>query len=132
VWHGQLPAWLTSGTFTDDELEAILHQHITDEVSYFRGRIYAWDVVNEAFNEDGTRHDLAAATRPRLHRQGLPLGPPGRPARQALLVWGFDDKHSWVPTVFAGEGAATPLDESYQPKPAYFALHNALAHHRHW
>jgi endo-1,4-beta-xylanase len=57
VWHGQLPAWLTSGTFTDDELEAILHQHITDEVSYFRGRIYAWDVVNEAFNEDGTLRD---------------------------------------------------------------------------
>jgi GH35 family endo-1,4-beta-xylanase len=34
--------------------------------------------------------------------------------------------------VFAGEGAATPFDESYQPKPAYFALRNALARHRHW
>ena len=39
VWHSQLPAWLTSGTFTDAELEAILHQHITDEVSHFRGRV---------------------------------------------------------------------------------------------
>ncbi len=57
VWHSQLPAWLTSGTFTNDELEAILHKHITDEVSHFRGRIYAWDVVNEAFNEDGTLRD---------------------------------------------------------------------------
>jgi len=41
VWHNQLPSWLTSGTFTNDELEAILHKHITDEVSHFRGRIYA-------------------------------------------------------------------------------------------
>jgi endo-1,4-beta-xylanase len=57
VWHSQLPAWLTSGTFTNDELEAILHKHITDEVSHFRGRIYAWDVVNEAFNEDCTLRD---------------------------------------------------------------------------
>src|SRR5512133_4163316 len=57
VWHSQLPAWLTSGTFTNDELEAILHKHITDEVSHFRGRIYAWDVVNEAFDEDGTLRD---------------------------------------------------------------------------
>src|SRR5689334_17380755 len=50
----------------------------------------------------------------------------------SFTVWGFDDKHSWVPTVFAGEGAATPFDENYQPKPAYFALRSALARHRHW
>ena len=31
------------------------------------------------------RHHLAAPARPRLHRQGVPVGPPGRPARQALL-----------------------------------------------
>jgi len=50
----------------------------------------------------------------------------------SFTVWGFDDKHSWVPTVFAGEGAATPFDENYRPKPAYFALRAALARHRHW
>jgi hypothetical protein len=31
------------------------------------------------------RHGLAAPARPRLHRQGVPLGPSGRSARQALL-----------------------------------------------
>ncbi|WP_431677615.1 endo-1,4-beta-xylanase [Kitasatospora sp. KL5] len=57
VWHSQLPAWLTTGTFTPDELREILHRHITDEVTHFKGRIWQWDVVNEAFNDDGTLRD---------------------------------------------------------------------------
>ncbi|MCT2583569.1 endo-1,4-beta-xylanase [Actinophytocola sp. S1-96] len=44
-----------------------------------------------------------------------------------LTVWGFTDKHSWVPDTFPGEGAALPYDQNYQPKPAYQALHDALA-----
>jgi endo-1,4-beta-xylanase len=31
-----------------------------------------------------------------------------------------------VPGFFTGEGAATPLGENFQPKPAYFALRDAL------
>jgi endo-1,4-beta-xylanase len=54
VWHSQLPDWLTGGTWTADQLRAILKNHITREVRHFRGRVYSWDVVNEAFNEDGT------------------------------------------------------------------------------
>jgi endo-1,4-beta-xylanase len=54
VWHSQLPSWLTSGTFTNAQLTDLLHQHITTEVSHFRGDIWQWDVVNEPFNEDGT------------------------------------------------------------------------------
>jgi endo-1,4-beta-xylanase len=57
VWHNQLPSWLTSGTWTDDELRSILRQHIRTEAGHFRGRIWAWDVVNEAFNDDGTMRD---------------------------------------------------------------------------
>ncbi|CAL9574187.1 Endo-1,4-beta-xylanase A [Streptomyces sp. enrichment culture] len=57
VWHSQLPAWLTSGDFTPDELRAILRRHITDTVRHFKGRIWHWDVVNEAFNDDGTLRD---------------------------------------------------------------------------
>ena len=41
-------------------------------------------------------------------------------------VWGFTDAHSWVPGWFDGEGAATPLDEDYRPKPVYAALADAL------
>jgi endo-1,4-beta-xylanase len=57
VWHNQLPSWLTAGDFTPDQLRDILHQHITDEVSHFKGKIWQWDVVNEAFNDDGTYRD---------------------------------------------------------------------------
>src|SRR3954452_7327118 len=57
VWHNQLPAWLTSGTWTRAELRSILRQHIFTEAGHFRGRIWAWDVVNEAFNDDGTLRD---------------------------------------------------------------------------
>ncbi|WP_330237827.1 endo-1,4-beta-xylanase [Streptomyces sp. NBC_00525] len=57
LWHNQLPAWLTGGDFTPGELRDILRKHITDEARHFKGRIWQWDVVNEAFNEDGTLRD---------------------------------------------------------------------------
>jgi endo-1,4-beta-xylanase len=53
VWHNQLPDWLTSGvsngTITNAQLRDILHQHITDEVTHFKGKIWQWDVANEFF-----------------------------------------------------------------------------------
>jgi endo-1,4-beta-xylanase len=44
----------------------------------------------------------------------------------SYTVWGFTDAHSWVPTTFAGQGAATLFDEQLQPKPAYVALADLL------
>jgi endo-1,4-beta-xylanase len=236
VWHSQLPTWLTSGTFTPDQLRDILRRHIFEEAGHFRGRIYAWDVVNEAFNEDGTlrptiwlnalgpgyiadafrwahqadphaklyyndynlesigpKSDAALALVNQLKAQHVPIDgvgfqghlgiqypypdtfgdnlarfaaagvdvaiteadvrmvlpvTPEKLATQAtyfgammrscvavrrcvsFTLWGFTDKYSWVPGFFAGEGAATPLDEQFQPKPAYFALRDALAKRR--
>jgi endo-1,4-beta-xylanase len=49
------------------------------------------------------------------------------PNCKAVVTWGFTDRHSWVPGFFLGEGAALPFDESYQPKPAYEAIHESLA-----
>ncbi|MFE5244813.1 MULTISPECIES: endo-1,4-beta-xylanase [unclassified Streptomyces] len=57
VWHSQLPAWLNNGDFTAGELREILRRHITDQVRHFKGDIWQWDVVNEAFNDDGTLRD---------------------------------------------------------------------------
>lgn len=53
VWQNQNPAWLTEGTFTPAERSAILEDHIRTVVGRYAGRVYAWDVVNEAFLDDG-------------------------------------------------------------------------------
>ncbi|NNE73596.1 MAG: hypothetical protein HKN26_08035 [Acidimicrobiales bacterium] len=61
VWHTQLPGWLTNGTWTRDSLLAVMEDHITTVVTHFRdnfpGVVTHWDVVNEAFNPDGSRRD---------------------------------------------------------------------------
>ncbi|WP_346622863.1 endo-1,4-beta-xylanase [Blastococcus montanus] len=51
LWHSQLPSWVTSGDYTDDELRAILKDHIQTVVGHFKGRIQQWDVANEIFSD---------------------------------------------------------------------------------
>jgi endo-1,4-beta-xylanase len=233
VWHSQLPDWLNNGTWTADQLRAILKKHITTEVRRYRGKVYSWDVVNEAFNEDGTYRQtlwyntlgpgyIADALRwaheadphaklyvndyniegigPKsdayynlvksLKAQHVPIdgvGVQGHLALQfgfpanvqenlqrfadlgvdtavteldirmllpsddtklatqatwygdvtkaclavrrcvGITIWDYTDKYSWIPGFFTGEGAATPYDENLQPKPAYFAIRDALS-----
>lgn len=59
-WHEQTPAWLfknTDGsTITKDVLLKRLKDHITEVVSRYKGKIYAWDVVNEAIADDSTQY----------------------------------------------------------------------------
>ena len=51
-WHNQTPKWLftdSSGKqVTREVLLARMKQHINDVVGRYKGKIYAWDVVNEA------------------------------------------------------------------------------------
>src|SRR5262249_41587679 len=54
VWHQQNPGWVTNGNYTPDQLSSILQSHISTVVGRYAGQIYAWDVVNEGFNDDGT------------------------------------------------------------------------------
>ncbi len=44
-----------------------------------------------------------------------------------VTIWGFTDKHSWVPGTFPNEGQALIYDANYGVKPAYTAVHDALA-----
>jgi endo-1,4-beta-xylanase len=51
VWHSQLPSWVNSLPAT--EVQAAMENHITTEVTHYKGQLYAWDVVNEPFDDNG-------------------------------------------------------------------------------
>lgn len=53
VWDHSNPKWLSERKWTPQELSILLQDHITREVGHFRGQVFAWDVVNEAFDEHG-------------------------------------------------------------------------------
>ena len=54
LWHSQNPEWLEQGNFTDEELRAILKEHIQTVVGRYAGRIQQWDVANEIVKDDGS------------------------------------------------------------------------------
>ena len=57
VWHNQIPSWVNEQAFTPDQLRTILRDHIMETARHFKGKLYQWDVLNEALNEDGTLRD---------------------------------------------------------------------------
>ncbi|KAI0737567.1 endo-beta-1,4-glucanase [Daedaleopsis nitida] len=54
VWHNQLPAWVTNGHFNSQQLTSIVQTHCSTLVGHYKGQVYAWDVINEPFNDDGS------------------------------------------------------------------------------
>lgn len=235
VWHHSLPKWLTEGNFSREELIAILQKHIFRVVTHFRGQVIAWDVVNEAIDDDGSlrktiwlqkigpeyielafrwahqadpqaklfyndyggegsgkKSDAIYALIQQLLQRGVPIhgvglqmhvsvkNPPSPQAVatniqrlaalglevnitemdvqiqdgtgteaerlslqaniyqnmlnaclsvrscKAFVLWGFTDKHSWIPWFTGKPDAPLIFDKSYHPKPAYYALREAL------
>jgi endo-1,4-beta-xylanase len=74
VWHRQTPDWVFQaaggGPASPELLLSRLKNHIDHVVAHFEGRVYAWDVVNEAILDDGkyrTDHEAEADQRSRWH-----------------------------------------------------------------
>ena len=53
IWHSQLPSFIRNST-SADSVKMFFENHITTVASRYDGKVYSWDVVNEALNEDGT------------------------------------------------------------------------------
>lgn len=226
VWHQALPEWVTKSEWTKETLSQALRQHVTGVVSHYKGKIYAWDVVNEAISDRGEIRDSlwnnvigpeyieiafraaheadpdvllfyndygAEMINPKsdavynlvkdLKDRGVPIHgvglqmhtslqdyfdsrslqsnikrladlglivhitemdvriqdgfTPGQAASQAkkygdvlrsclaetacqaILVWGVNDKYSWIPQHYPGMGSGLLFDDAYQPKAPY-------------
>ena len=58
IWHSQTPQWVFQGEngqpATRELVLKRMKNHIEGVMKHYKGKVDAWDVVNEAFNEDGT------------------------------------------------------------------------------
>lgn len=58
IWHSQCPYWFhhdANGKLVSKEvLKKRMKEHITTIMAHYKGRVSSWDVVNEAFEDDGS------------------------------------------------------------------------------
>ncbi|KIR66194.1 endo-1,4-beta-xylanase [Micromonospora harpali] len=52
LWHQQEPGWAQG--MSGSALRSAMINHVTQVATHFKGQIYAWDVVNEAFADGGS------------------------------------------------------------------------------
>jgi endo-1,4-beta-xylanase len=53
-WHNQVPSWIFKDGQATASKELVLQRlrtHITTVMTHFKGKVYAWDVVNEAIDD---------------------------------------------------------------------------------
>ncbi len=79
VWHKQVPDWVVKGNLTAPQLADVLHNHIRTVVARYSPRVYAWDVVNEAFDSDGSLRHTVWSDQP-----GIGVGPGTKFMEQAF------------------------------------------------
>ncbi|WP_432869493.1 endo-1,4-beta-xylanase [Microbispora rosea] len=60
VWHAQLPSWINTNMSASD-LRSAMTNHITQVMNHYKGKVYAWDVVNEAFADGGSVGSLRSS-----------------------------------------------------------------------
>ena len=51
IWHQAVPSWVSG--LDNASLRTEFERHIRSVASHFRGRVVAWDVVNEAIDDNG-------------------------------------------------------------------------------
>lgn len=58
IWYKQsataTPSWVLNFTGTKDDWKQLMKEYITAVMTRYKGKVKSWDVVNEAFKDDGT------------------------------------------------------------------------------
>ncbi|MHA8051186.1 endo-1,4-beta-xylanase [Aquirufa sp. ROCK-SH2] len=54
VWHNQVPQWMKDFQGDQAAWENLLKTHIQTVAKHYKGKVSGWDVVNEAFLDDGS------------------------------------------------------------------------------
>lgn len=58
IWHSQLPKFMRN-IKDADSVKQYFENHIATVAGRYNGKVYSWDVINEALNEDGSlRHSV--------------------------------------------------------------------------
>jgi len=70
VWGRYNPDWLTQGHFTAQQLSQLLQEHITRVMQHYAGQVFAWDVVNEALDQNGAVRDSLWYNQPGIGSSG--------------------------------------------------------------
>jgi len=52
LWHNQQPGWMQS--LSGSALRSAMLNHINGVMAHYKGKLAYWDVVNEAFSDDGS------------------------------------------------------------------------------
>ena len=85
VWDHSNPTWLAEGRFTPAQLAHFLKEHITTEMKHYAGRVFAWDVVNEALDETGNPKESIWYNQP-----GIGLSDKGTAYVEQAFRWAHD------------------------------------------
>jgi endo-1,4-beta-xylanase len=85
VWDHNNPAWLAKGHFTPAQLSHLLQQHIGTVVKHYAGQVFAWDVINEALDENGKLRDS-----PWYNQPGIGLADKGTAYMEQAFRWAHE------------------------------------------
>lgn len=70
VWDHNNPDWLAQSQFSPAQLSRVLQEHIATVMKHYADQVFAWDVVNEAFDEKGLLKDSPWFNKPGIGFDG--------------------------------------------------------------
>jgi endo-1,4-beta-xylanase len=70
VWDHNNPDWIAQDQFSPPQLSHLLQEHIATVMKHYAGEVFAWDVVNEAFDEKGLLKDSPWYNKPGIGFDG--------------------------------------------------------------